>query len=482
MKKRILTLLLALAMLVSITACGSSTPSDTDGPTDTTPPTTEYVDPYPDNLPERNFEGYEFAIWGTQPDIYHLDEESGDIVDDAIYKRQLAVSERFNVKFSVNETPPGVHELHDLVTTSILADDHAFDVAVMHFIRSAPSLIVDGMIMDWNEVPYIDLDQPWWNQTINETAEIMGHQFFIGGSFTLPSPYAMFYNKQFVEDYPEIEDMYTLVTEGRWTLDKMMDYTKLVSKDLNGDSAWKPEDDQFGLSLNNDGAILNFMYGANHMSVVLDEDGYPTPNIVNDKMISLAEKVNKLVWEDNRTFLTEYATQGTIGLGSFEEGRTFIWVGSVGSAAGMRDFDIDFGLIPYPKYDEQQEGYHTHVDSWNGLLCVPINTENAERTGIIMEALAAETYKNVRPAYYDKALGTKYMRDEQSIEMMDIIFDGIIYDFGYIFDNWQQCTWALVILVTFQQSTDVASYFAGIESPVLAHYKQLYEGVAAYGK
>ena len=152
-----------------------------------------------------------------------------------------------------------------------------------------------------------------------------------------------------------------------------------------------------------------------------------------------------------------------------------IWAMSVDSAASLRDMEIDFGLIPYPLYDEAQTDYHTHVDAWNGMLCVGKTAQDTERTGIIVEAFAAETYKMVMPVYYEKALGDKYLRDETSVQMMDILFDGIIYDFGYIFDNWNGCTWTLPR--TLNQKNSVSKYWASIQKKVTKWYDDLYKAV-----
>lgn len=163
----------------------------------------------------------------------------------------------------------------------------------------------------------------------------------------------------------------------------------------------------------------------------------------------------------------------------FRAGNVFLIGNGVADAQSMRDAEIEFGIIPYPKYDEEQECYHTHVDAWNGMLCVPITASDLERTGIITEAMAAYTYKIVTPVYYDVALTSKYLRDEESVDMLGYIFDGILYDFGYIFDSWKGTTWTLPTLMT-QKKTDFASYFASKEKGVLKHYEELYNSVLTY--
>ena len=69
-KYRILSLILALLMLSSVAACGgsssgtqdSTTPSANSDDTETTPDTTAELKP---DLPEKNFNGYEFNIVNT---------------------------------------------------------------------------------------------------------------------------------------------------------------------------------------------------------------------------------------------------------------------------------------------------------------------------------------------------------------------------------------------------------------------------------
>jgi hypothetical protein len=111
------------------------------------------------------------------------------------------------------------------------------------------------------------------------------------------------------------------------------------------------------------------MYGANVISVLIDEDGQPTPNINNDKVQVLVDKVWSLANEKDRSIFVGYADEGLTNT-AFREGRSLILTGGIDNAVGLRDAEIDFAVIPYPKFDEAQEGYYTHVDAWNGILCV----------------------------------------------------------------------------------------------------------------
>ncbi len=426
-----------------------------------------------DDLPERDFDGYEFSILTYSPNTYQAEEMNGDVVVDAIYERGVKLADRFNVDV-VSVASPGINELDAELKRSVTAGDNAYDLAVPHQITSGPGFITGHCIRDWKDVPYINPEKPWWNQSINETISIKGTQFYMAGYITMPTPFCMFINKDYIRNYG-FDDIYATVREGKWTFDRMTSMTRQVVADLDGDGKMT-ENDQYGISFNNDNNTLNFMYASGIQSVILNEEGMPEPNVFTDKMVSLVEKMHDLVYNDSQTLFTDYNNQAVLGTGGFTAGRIMIKCGGVGDLAGLRESEIDLGVIPYPMWDEEQDGYHTHVDAWNGMLCIPITAPDLERTGIVTEAMAAETWKYVIPAYYDVALGTKYVRDEESAEMLDIIFDGVVYDFGYIFDNWKGCTWTIVRVVQ-SGGTDVASYWKSVSKIVDKHYKKLYEAV-----
>ena len=197
-------------------------------------------------------------------------------------------------------------------------------------------------------------------------------------------------------------------------------------------------------------------------------------------MQTLVEKMHDLVYKSGCTLYTDYDTATPLGFGGFKEGRVMAVAGYLANAyVTLRDTDIDFGLIPFPKFDEQQDGYKSYVMATNGVICVGKSATDTDRTGILVEAFAAETYKQVIPIYYDVALTNKYLRDEGSVDMLDIIRGGIVYDFGFVYDNWMGCTWILPNMMK-EKQTSVEAYWAGIESKVSAWYESLYEAAADY--
>ena len=72
--------------------------------------------------------------------------------------------------------------------------------------------------------------------------------------------------------------------------------------------------------------------------------------------------------------------------------------------------ETDFGIIPYPLYDENQEDYHTQVADCSTMFALPADCRDTSFAGAVLEAIAAESYRSVTPAYFEVALNEKYTR------------------------------------------------------------------------
>jgi len=97
--------------------------------------------------------------------------------------------------------------------------------------------------------------------------------------------------------------------------------------------------------------------------------------------------------------------------------------------------ETDFGILPYPKLEVSQPQYYSPINSWHvGFICVPLVQEDSVRTAVILESMAAESLYTLQPAYYDMNLYGKFTRDEESRDMLDIIFSATMYDIGEVFN------------------------------------------------
>ena len=446
-KAYILLLLLPLLFLAS---CGAEDgPSAPAGPetgenslgADEAKGTTEKL--MPDLPDDKDYGGYEFTIlcnslqivhWSSR-DIY-VESENGETINDAVYYRNRAVEEKYNTKIK------GVFSTAQLndARKSIKAADGAYDVLTIPLQGSASQLAQEGMLLDLKKVLYIDLGKPWWDQKANEQLSIGGKLMTTIGDLLIIDKDALFiflFGKDVIQEYG-LEDPYQLVRDGKWTIDKMWDMAKVITRDVNGDGKMD-DSDCYGF-ISQTHTMHGNVVGSGHFVIVKDNDDMPVLNITDpiigasyEKWINIYnDRQNTIVAQD---YASKYADIWDYQLQMLAEKRGLYLYTGMNRVTLLREAECNFGILPNPKYDETQSEYYNAVHAWcTTSVSIPV-TSDPERTGIILEALTAESYYTLRPAYYDVSLKTKLMRDDESGEMLDLIFGSRCYDLGHVY-NW----------------------------------------------
>ncbi|MCL2816476.1 MAG: extracellular solute-binding protein, partial [Oscillospiraceae bacterium] len=387
-----------------------------------------------DDLGAHNFGGYIFKILAREGWRLDVEEEVGEILDDAIYRRNRNVEERFNFKF--RETMIDTYEVADVSRRSILASDRSYDIMLIrgpHAFQYAS----EGMLRPMTELPYVDFDKPYWDEWLTGQFTIANRIFFAAGVFDIYTygASAMLFNKPLAQNLG-IEDIYTVVREGKWTFDKFAELGKMAMRDLNGSGIITPEDQHAYLGVTR-GIQPSFWIAGGAKTISFDEDKLPYLSALEEKFLNVWFKMSSIMvtdglWFHNVPDPNEHTPENHAFLDNiFKEGRSLFMSGGIGSAQHFRDMDIDFGIIPYPKYDEQQEHYYSQI-AWIEPVSIPAyaNDDDMDMISIILEALAAESYRRVTPVYIDVVLRTKYTRDDESEEMLDIIFANRVFDWG----------------------------------------------------
>ncbi|MBE6658096.1 MAG: hypothetical protein E7604_06600 [Ruminococcaceae bacterium] len=435
MKLNIITAFLLLC--AALTACGEAaqTPADTSAVTaapditETTAQETEFL--YKDDLGDMTFGGAEFRIRTIQNANVHsyvdVAEESGDVYDDSLYKRNRIIEERFDI--DIIETI--AEDKSAPVRTLIQAGDDAFDLGVLRC-DDAMYFYTDGLTYSISDIPNIDLSKPYWAGKLNESLTIDGKQYVAIGDYdinVLDLTYALAFNKQLVTDF-DMESPYQLVGDGKWTMDAMLSMMTEVLSDINGDGVMDIND-RWGFLSHSKQVSPNFWIGAGEMSILKDENDIPYINMTSERFVNVFDKFYTITW-DAETWFSK--TSGdydvpTDNIQIFSEGRSMFMDVSFFHINNLRDMETDFGILPYPKYDEAQSEYYSRV-SYYWANIIPVTNTKLEMTGAILEALNCESANYVVPAYYDIALKTKYSRDEESAAMLDLIFENRVVDLG----------------------------------------------------
>ena len=389
----------------------------------------------PDNLPDIDFGGAKFRISTKRGTLYEIqaEEENGDILNDTLYARNLKIEERFNIEIVpvITEAGDGMTQVKN-VQKSIQAGSDDFDLAAT-YVFSSGALVSNKLYHNWLDVEHIDFEKPWWINGINEKFRIGDAIYTSVGDMsvsTLKLTYAIFFNKRLVADYG-MPDLYKTVADGEWTIDYFINLTRDIYSDLDGDGK-ATIDDLYGFSA--ESATNLDVYPFSFGIPILKQNGDGIPEIVinTPRMINAIEKVNELYWGGNGSHITVNSPEASYMM--FKGGHSvFVTTWLDHALTTFRDMDDDYGILPYPKLDSTQERYMSGAMDNYSVLGIPVTAPDANMSGIITEALNAESYKLLYPVYYDIALKVKYARDEDSVAMLDIIMGNRNFDLCTLF-------------------------------------------------
>jgi len=406
-------------------------------------------------------------------DIY-VEASIGEVFNDAVLLRNQVAEDKYNI------------EIKEIKSSNVRADteravragDDLYN-AIFAITWEGTALAQSGMLLDLNTLPNIDFSQPWWDPNVKNDLSIANKTYFMTGDISVMDDNCtmlFFFNKKLIQDYG-LTDPYDLLRGNNWTIDEYAKLVKSVSRDLNGDGIMD-QNDQFG-NLMAFHYIQYMVQGAGMRYAELDRDGFPQITFMSERTTSAVSKLFDLYFDDTVCmFIQNLNPPG--GMNEYTYGRQlftndqFLFVLSQPLIFyEFRDMESEFGIMPIPKYDSNQDRYYSPVDTACTFLSVPITVESIDFTGYVLEAFAAESKNIVTPAYYEIMLKRKYTRDEESAEILDLISQSRLYDLGINY-NWGGIN--EIIASSFQRnSTDIASAFERIENRVIQAAERTFE-------
>ena len=365
-----------------------------------------------------------------------VEKTTGEPVNDAVYERNLAVQEELNVKItSLEENQQDPTTLMSQISTNIKSGSGDYDiVACAAYVTVNEAL--NGTFADLRQTKYIDFDKAYWSQGYNEVIQYQGTQYTVTGSMVLSLyrfAFVTTFNKRLFTE-AQVEFPYNAVKNGDWTLDYQTSLVPLFHFDNDGTP--DDENDIYGLVSNPYISVDPYWSSCDVPIIGRDENGAYEIVFEIEKLYNVAEKTMKLFYgTDGATYAYEH-------YGYDDEQNDIRMMFSTGHAAmatmrilelesgDMRQMEDEFGVLPMPKYDKEQAQYKTLLHDQFTVMSVPttVTGDRLDEMSAVLECMAAEGHKLVRPAYYESALRYKYMKDPESWEMMDIIIDHIYID------------------------------------------------------
>lgn len=414
-----------------------------------------------DTLPESANYGTTFNILYLQEKFvseFWVDANTGGVIDNAVYSAICSTEERFGVDIVAIASGAGSEIDHiSNIRNQINGGMPDFDMARGHDVQGA-NLSLEGSLLDLYTIDALNFEKPWWPQNTINSLTFMGQMYLISSSISykgLSSTNAVFFNKELMEDHG-YDLPYELVQTGDWYLADML--SSVEDFHLEGDSGieGKSLDDTFGIVIPWELYAWQESFGI--QLVQKDESAFEL--ILNGHDTRVYDLINLLYsvcWENDGGYMLVRTDAKTI----FAEGRALYIPTDLGTAiATFLDYNIDYGIVPYPKLDEEQDQYYSgYTDRY---FFIPFNCPDKEYVGTILESMSAEGYRQVTPAYFEIALKNRYTKDETSKEMVDLIKQSMILDFAYVYGAdqwWSRSLYHLISGKSNDPSTDYASYY-----------------------
>lgn len=460
--KKALAVLLCLVMLVAVCAC-TPTKETSKATSDvvstesevSAEESTETTIKYSANVPEGFKWGEEqFIIKSTWADLsnlkytefgYGAEDMEATVINDAVATRNDIVEDIIGAeivedmvlstdRFNTGEFVTIINQAIDSGT----ADFSAITPSLYH----AGALALKGHMYDLTEIENMELQSEWWDAFFVEEAEVLGQLYFVTGDigfYSRNSITAVLFNKEIAANL-ELENPYELVRNNKWTFDTISKWSKLFSKDLDSDNVIGHLD-QFGMGGQNDN-MWAFFYAAGETIAKCDENGNPYMTIEGTRIPDIMAKIQEITTDTacyvNANKLWSYSLSPVqLTTKAFVEDRSLLFCDAMLCIEDMRTMDTDFGILPCPLYDENQERYHSMLNPWNSScigIAINVLPDEVEDVAIVLNLLGAEAKNYITPAYVETTLKGQRLRDDDSEEMLDIILNNIGCDIGHIYD------------------------------------------------
>ncbi len=491
-KKLFSVLLAALMVSVCFTACGGDDETTTAS---NAPADTAVVDSY--FVPDTKLEG-EFTVLTNTDDgewtnnNFFVEEDSDDPVNSAVYRRQKLIEETFGIKFKVIE---GVTRgsINDYVSTSVKSGTKDYDL-VVNSINHMYTLAQSDCLTPIDEITHLDTSIDSWDQSMLAQTSIAGTNYFATGDITVvdnDATWVMMFNKNLARSVGigegDLKSIYDLVKDNEWTLDKLLEYCKLFTYQDLDQSGTTTHLDQFPIATTVD-FITGLYYGTNSRIIHKDAADIPYLKELDDTTVKLVNKVAEIYTASNQytfdchDYMSIEPSVHLLAQRMFEEDRALFYSEVMQCVTRLRDMDTDFGIIPVPKADQNQANYTTHSVSIVTMVAgvpkdISYDEERLARSGMIMQALAVEGKNILTPAYYEASLIGKGTRDEESADMLPIIFANRVVDLGSIVDddNITSISNSLIDAIKSNSTNKLASLFARNKTKVNAALTDLVE-------
>lgn len=429
--KRVIALMFALLMMISVVACGDGKDTEKKKSDDG-----EFakVDPYT-NAEVQDLGGYEFTIAAN---FQYYDDTTGlDLIvsEQAWHERRKEVEELYNCKIKVINVP-------DNFSSKILAGEKVADLVQLD-LCDLYNAIGAGYLRPLDSIEGLDMSDERWDYTSTYTRLATYKDRPYALSYAVPYEVrgGLVYNKTLLKQLGVTEDIQTLVDNGEWTFDKFLEICQKVTVDSDGDGV--PE--SYGvMSQSGDKYCSDFVNANGGRLAIMNDEGKVVENFSDSKVITgltfaadLANTYNVAyipdAWRTKETFLaggtsqSDYVQQFVNGKAAFYMCETWVMNQLIKPAAD----GIEYGFIPMPKGPDA-DSYSCDGHYMLGFG-VTVNNKDLEKAVVIMNALAERAAGYEGDDWIDAAIEVQFFQDgdTDSVKSYKLLYENSNFDYIY---------------------------------------------------
>jgi len=418
-------------------SCAQKTPSDGEG-SGTETETNVFEEYHRDpGLEYQTFDNRSFRILASTRarDVIYNEEVLSDVINESVHDRNVYVEDVYGVEIV------GIlrDDINFAVHQSVFSGIAEYDI-VENALSEYAVLIDRGELLDLHSIPYLDLSKEWWDADCVENMSVAHSLYFCTGDIMITDEmgcWAITYNRDIATNN-NLPNLYELVDAHEWTYDRMYALAAGVS-----DAAYHDKMDYFSITwgIISENANSYMMWqGSGYQLIVKDKDSdIPAFSPLSESSYDAMVKIYTMQKDKNVTLLDS----DIVGVAGdnvddriFSEGHALFDVGSMSGVESMREYDMDFGVLPMPKLDDTIPNYYASMNpSQTYAVAIPSNSPDLAFTGYITQVLGCESVDTLLEAYYEKTLVHKGLRKEDDEKMLDLIFQNRVFDLSQVF-SW----------------------------------------------
>lgn len=368
---------------------------------------------------------------------FFAESENGDILTDAIYKRNHKLEEDLNFTFEFIESASKDETQLTVINEYQSGGTSGLDLISNYAAYSTVAALRDCYV-NLYDVKTMNVSNPWWNRNYIEAATIKDQLYFIVGDLNLTSvdrAIVIYYNTTLANNY-NIGNLYDTVLDGQWTVDLLIQYSKDSWVDTN-QSGVPDMADKVGLLSSGGAADYDAFLTAFGIDMLAKTaDGGLEIAWDPDKVSSAIDYNIALLSESNGTYTD--SDEPTL-INKFTNDEALFWLFYIYPSAevnqALRSMNSTYGLLPMPKFDLNQQNYYTTAQDAYSTMSVMATSKHLGEVGIVFEEWNYRSYMDILPVYCEVIMKTRYLVDAESGMIFDLIRNSIKFDTGMVYGS-----------------------------------------------